>query len=186
MLGLLLAAVLPLFASSVVLAQQVSPLSPDCPEALALESCSPLSTDLSEVSTDLSEVSTDLSEVVSGIQGELVGPNAAAASENEPSGRVGNEASDGVGNEPSESSMGSQAPAPSPSPPEVRSGREVAPSREGPGSDRPPAQNPIVEWLLSMTGLDIARALAGVVISFAIGIAAVRLSRARMGTISRS
>lgn len=183
MLGVLLAAVLPLVASSVVLAQQLAPISPDCSEALALDPFEPCSL----LSTDLSEVSTDPAEVVSGIQGELVSPNSAAASENEPSDSVGNEASGSAGNEPSESSMGSQAPAPSPSPPEVRSGSEVAPSRVGPLIDRPPAQNPIVEWLLStITGLDIARALAAAVISFALGIAAVRRSRARMGTISRS
>jgi hypothetical protein len=184
MLGLLLAAVLPLVASSVVLAQQLAPISPDCSDTLTLDPFEPCSL-----------LNTDPADVVSGIEGQLVGPNAAPASENEPSGSVGNEPSGSVGNEPSgsvgnepsESSMGSQAPAPSPSPPEVRSGSEVAPSREGPLIDRPPAQNPIVEWLLStITGLDIAWALAGAVISFAVGIAAVRLSRARMGTISRS
>jgi hypothetical protein len=181
-----LAAVLPLAASSGVLAQQLAPISPDCSDALTLdpfEPCSLLNSD--PVNSD--PVNSDPAEVVSGIQGQLVGPNAAPASENEPSDSVGNEASGSVGNEPSESSIGSQAPAPSPSPPEVRSGSEVAPSRVGPLIDRPPAQNPIVEWLLStITGLDIARALAAAVISFALGIAAVRLSRARMGTISRS
>jgi hypothetical protein len=191
MLGLLLAAVLPLFASSVVLAEQLAPTSPDCSDALTLDPFEPCSL----LSTDLSEVSTDPAEVVSGIQGEVVSPSSAAPSENEPSdgvgnepsGSVGNEPSGSVGNEPSESSTDLGQESETPPPPEVRSGREVAPSREGPLIDRPPAQNPIVEWLLStITGLDIARALAAAVISFALGIAAVRLSRARMGTISRS
>jgi hypothetical protein len=177
MLGVLLAAVLPLAASSVVLAEQLVPISPECLEALALDPFEPCSL-----------LNAHPAEVVSSIQGELVSPNSAAASENEPSDSVGNEASGSVGNEPSESSMGSQAPAPSPSPPEVLSEREVARERAPlPPSFFEPAQNPIVEWLLStITGLDIARAVAAAVISFAVGIAAVRLSRARMGTISRS
>jgi hypothetical protein len=184
MLGVLLAAVLPLTASSVVLAQQLAPVSPECPEALSLDPFEPCSL-----------LNADPAEAVSGIQGELV-PNAAAASGNEasgivgnePSDSVGNEASGSVGNEPSESSMDLGQESETPPPPEVRSEREVARERAPlPPSFFEPAQNPIVEWLLStITGLDIARAVAAAVISFAVGIAAVRLSRARMGTISRS
>jgi hypothetical protein len=155
MLGLLLAAVLPVALSSVVLAEQLTPVSPECPSTLPVEPC-PLP-------------STGLADVVSGLQGQLVGPNPSSASQNEPA--------DGVG---------FHTPTPTPSPPQVRSGTEVAPSQEGPGTHQAPAPNPAGESHPSVTGADIARALAGALISLAVGIAAVTLSRARIAAARRS
>jgi hypothetical protein len=155
MLGLLLAAVLPVALSSVSLAEKLIPVSLECPSTLPVEPC-PLP-------------STGLAEVVSGIQGQLVGPNPNSASQNEPADAVG-----------------FHTPTPTPSPPQVRSGREVAPSQEAPGPHPEQAPNPAGERHFSITGTDIARALAGALISLAVGIAAVTLSRARIAAARRS